>query len=47
MQIQEISGLLGGVITLTMIAIASARQRLQQAAMHLGPEMASEVILAI
>ena len=46
-QIQEVAGLLGGAITSTMLALASVRLRLQQAAIDLGQEMATEVVLVI
>ena len=44
---QGVVGLLGGAITSTMMALVPVRQRLQEAAMDLGPEMSSEVILVI
>ena len=47
MHIKDITRLLGDVITSTMLALALVRQRLQQTTVDLGPEMVSEVILAI
>ena len=46
-QIQEIAGLLGGMITLTMVALVSVRQWLQQAAMELGEDLAADTVLAL
>ena len=47
MQIQDVAGLLWDSIMSTMVALASVTQKLHLSAMDLGPEMASEVILAI
>ena len=47
MQIKEVAGLLDGTITSKIIALASVKQRLQQAATDLRQEMATEVVLAI
>ena len=44
---QEVGGLLAGAITSSMVALAFARQRLQQTATDLGTELASEVVLVI
>ena len=47
MQLQEGSRFLGCAFMSTMVALVSVWQRLQQAAMDLGPEMSSEMILVI
>ena len=43
----EIAGLLGGVITFTMVALASVRQHLQQAATDHGEDLAPNIVLTL
>ena len=46
-QIQEITGLPGGVITSTMVALMLVRQYLQQPATELGEDLTADIVFTL
>ena len=46
-QIEEIEGLLGGIVTSIMVALASVWQRLLQAGTEAGEDVTTDIVLAL